>query len=387
MSQLFSVQATDGLARRGLFTTALHGAFETPAFMPVGTKATVKGVDHERLKEAGAQITLVNTYHLHVRPGEALINRMGGVHRFCSWEGPILSDSGGFQVFSLKSIRSIKESGVEFRSHLDGALIVLTPERSVAIQEALGVDIAMAFDECTPGDATFDEARRSLERTLRWEQRCLDARSRPETALFGITQGAAFPELRGQSAEALRSMPFDGYAIGGLSVGEPQTVMYEVLSYHPQQLPADRVRYLMGVGTPRDIVEAVRNGVDMFDCVMPTRAGRFGRAFTTSEQPYITIRNAQWAEDPRPIDASCSCLACRRYSRSYIHHLFRVDEMLGPQLLSIHNLTHYLTLMADIRGAISRGTFDSLYQAVCRLWDGHRAQGTSSAQGKSRPSV
>ncbi len=364
----FSIWSNDGHARRGAFRTAIHGNFQTPAFMPVGTKASVKGVDHERLREAGAEITLVNTYHLHLRPGSPLINSLGGIHRFCSWEGPILSDSGGYQVFSLQSIRSISEEGVRFRSHLDGAEIMLTPERSVAIQEELGVDIAMAFDECPPADLDYDGFARSLERTLRWEKRSAEARSRPETALFGITQGGKHKELRTQSIQALQEIGFDGYAIGGLSVGEPQEVMYDVLSYHVQQLPESQIRYLMGVGTPADIVEAVSQGVDLFDCVMPTRAGRFGRAFLGGDRPYLNIRNACWTRSEEPLDTECRCLACRRYSRSYIHHLFKAEEMLGPQLLSIHNLTHYLTLMAEIRKAIETGTFGLLCQKVRSRW-------------------
>jgi len=366
----FSIWSHDGHARRGAFRTALHGNFQTPAFMPVGTKASVKGVDHERLREAGAEITLVNTYHLNLRPGSPLINSLGGIHRFCSWEGPILSDSGGYQVFSLQSIRSISEEGVRFRSHLDGAEIMLTPERSVAIQEELGVDIAMAFDECPPADLDYDGFARSLERTLRWEKRSAEARSRPETALFGITQGGMNRELRTQSIQGLQDIGFDGYAIGGLSVGEPQEVMYEVLSYHAQQLPESQIRYLMGVGTPADIVEAVSHGVDLFDCVMPTRAGRFGRAFLGGDHPYLNIRNACWSRSEEPLDKNCRCLACRRYSRAYIHHLFKAEEMLGPQLLSIHNLAHYLTLMSEIRKAIETGTFGLLYQKVRSRWQG-----------------
>lgn len=364
----FSIWSNDGAARRGAFRTALHGNFQTPAFMPVGTKASVKGVDHERLREAGAEITLVNTYHLHLRPGSSLIGDFGGIHRFCSWEGPILSDSGGYQVFSLQSIRAITEEGVRFRSHLDGAEIMLTPERSVAIQEELGVDIAMAFDECPPADLDYDGVARSLERTIRWERRSAEARFRPETALFGITQGGMHRELRTQSIQALQEIGFDGYAIGGLSVGEPAEVMYEVLSYHVQQLPHSQIRYLMGVGTPADIVEAVSRGVDLFDCVMPTRAGRFGRAFLGGEYPYLNIKNSCWARSDEPLDEECRCLACRRYSRAYIHHLFKADEMLGPQLMSLHNLTHYLHLMSSIRQAIETGTFSSLYQRVKGRW-------------------
>jgi queuine tRNA-ribosyltransferase len=367
---MYELISKDGLARRGSFTTALHGSFETPNFMPVGTKASVKGVDTERLSEAGAQIMLVNTYHLMLRPGSALINRLGGIHRFAGWQGPILSDSGGFQVFSLKKLRTMSEEGVEFRSHLDGAKEFLSPERAVAIQEELGVDIAMAFDECPPGDADADTIVRSWERTLRWEKRCLEARKRPETALFGITQGGVYREHRTVAAEQLRELPFNGFAIGGLSVGEPKEQMYDVLSYHPEQLPADKIRYLMGVGTPQDLVEAVSKGVDLFDCVMPTRAGRFGRAYVSGAEPYLNIRNARFTEDMEPLDPNCSCIACRRYSRAYIAHLFRTEEMLGPILLSNHNLAFYLGLMARIRGAIEQGRFAELYRQENDRWVG-----------------
>jgi queuine tRNA-ribosyltransferase len=337
--------------------------------MPVGTRASVKGVDVERLRELGTQITLVNTYHLWLRPGHQLIERFGGIHRFCGWNGPILSDSGGFQVFSLKSIRNIKEEGVEFRSHLDGSLQFLSPEKSIEIQEALGVDIAMAFDECPAGDLGKADVAKSLDLTLRWAKRSLAARKRREaTALFGITQGGVFKELRTQSAQAIGELPFDGCAIGGLSVGEKKELMYEVLSYHPAQLPADKIRYLMGVGTPQDLVEGVKNGVDLFDCVMPTRSGRFGRVFINGDEPYINIKNAKYLEDQEPLDKNCSCLACRHYSRAYLCHLIRVGEMLGPSLLSIHNLTHYLGLMSEIRLAIKEGQFEQLYNQVQQRW-------------------
>ena len=341
--------------------------------MPVGTKATVKGVDVERLGEIGAQIILCNTYHLWLRPGEELIARMGGVHRFSSWQGPMLSDSGGYQVFSLKGLRNIKEEGVEFRSHLDGSLQFLSPERSIQIQETLGVDIAMAFDECPPAQLGIDEARLSLERTIRWEKRTLEARRNPErTALFGITQGALHPELRTIAAAELSKLPFNGFAIGGLSVGETRDEMYEVLSWHPAQLPQDKIRYLMGVGTPEDIVEAVSRGVDLFDCVMPTRAGRFGRAFISGEEPWVNVKNARFSEDQRPLDESCGCIACRRYSRAYLNHLFKVSEMLGPQLVSVHNLTHYLSLMSRIRRSIEEQTFDALHAAERARWKNFR---------------
>ena len=358
-----------GEARKGTFETG-HGTFDTPNFMPVGTRASVKGVDCERLKETGAQITLVNTYHLWLRPGHEEIKRLGGIHRFCNWDGPILSDSGGFQIFSLQGIRKLSEEGVEFRSHIDGSPQFLSPEKAIEIQEALGVDIAMVLDECPAADMDYAAVEKSLQMTHRWAVRCLAARQQPDrTALFGITQGGMHRDLRTRSAEYLSTLDLDGLAIGGLSVGEPKPVMYEVLSYHVAQLPKNGIRYLMGVGTPQDIVEAVSRGVDLFDCVMPTRAGRFGRAYIRGAVPYLNIKNAVFRDDTEPLDTSCRCLACRAYSRAYIHHLFRVDEMLGPILLSIHNLTHYLDLMHSIRSAIADGTFETLYANEHARWD------------------
>lgn len=354
----------DGSSRLGVYHTE-HGDFSTPNFMPVGTKASVKGIDCERLTEMGAQITLVNTYHLTLRPGEKLVRELGGIHEFSGWKGPILSDSGGFQVYSLEGIRKISEEGVEFRSHIDGTKCFLSPERSIQIQEELGVDIAMAFDECPDARLGRDEMLRSIERTHRWEERSLGAKTRKDMSLFGITQGGIDLELRSLSAETLKALPFDGFAIGGLSVGEPPEEMYRVLRSHVQELPNDKIRYLMGVGTPRDIVEAVSEGVDLFDCVMPTRSGRFGRAFVNgTSTPYVNIKNAQYRTEPRPLDEACACLACRNYSCAYLHHLFRCKEMLGPILLSIHNLTHYLALMAEIRVAIQEGRFREVFDRV-----------------------
>lgn len=364
----FWLHSTDGPARRGTFRTA-HGDFDTPNFMPVGTRATVKGVDVERLHEAGAQITLVNTYHLWERPGEELIHSLGGVHRFCGWSGPILSDSGGYQVFSLQKIRDVTEDGVTFQSHIDGRKLFLSPEKAVRVQEMLGVDIAMVLDECPAPELDYRATELSLELTHRWAKRAIAARSREQTNLFGITQGGGFRELRTRAAEELSVLPFDGFAIGGLSVGEPKEVMYEVLSYHPAQLPEQSIRYLMGVGTPEDILEAVSRGVDLFDCVMPTRAGRFGRAFVAGEgPPYLNVKNACFKKDLRPLDEQCRCVACRNYSRAYINHLFRLDEMLGPQLVSIHNLTHYLSLMKRIRHSIEERRFAELYKQEKLRW-------------------
>ena len=363
----FIRQAACGRARTGFFTTA-HGRFETPQFMPVGTRGSVKGLDVERLSEAGAQIMLVNTYHLWLRPGADTVADLGGIHKFSGWRGPILSDSGGFQVFSLKTIRNITEDGVEFRSHLDGSVQFLSPEKSVEIQEKLGVDIAMVLDECPAGDLERAAVEKSLEMTVRWARRSLAARSSPALSIFGITQGGVHRDLRTKAAEELGCMDFDGMAVGGLSVGEPKDEMYEVLSYHVRQLPQHKICYLMGVGTPQDIVQAVHEGVDLFDCVMPTRAGRFGRAFISGEQPYINIKNARYACDSEPLDPSCRCVGCRNYSKGYLNHLFKTGEMLGPQLLSAHNLTHYLGLMAGIRESIRSSTFDGFYLAEKRRW-------------------
>jgi queuine tRNA-ribosyltransferase len=363
----YSLISQDGLARRGAFQTA-HGSFETPNFMPVGTKATVKGVSADRIVDMGAQIVLCNTYHLWLRPGSELIAKLGGIHRFMNWEGPILSDSGGFQVFSLEELRKVTEQGVNFRSHIDGAKLFLSPEKSIAIQSELGVDIAMVLDECPSMEWEKKETEASLEMTLRWAKRSLDARERETLQIFGITQGGKHSDLRTHAAESLCALDFDGFAIGGLSVGEPKEVMYEILSYHPQQLPEQKIRYLMGVGTPQDIVEAVHKGVDLFDCVMPTRSGRFARAFITGERPYLNLRNAEHRESNEALDPSCDCPACKQYSRAYIHHLFKSDEMLGPVLLSIHNLTHYQKLMAAIREAISESRFEALYEKINSEW-------------------
>lgn len=363
----FTLSQTDGRARRGVYRTA-HGVFDTPNFMPVGTRASVKGVDCERLREAGAQITLVNTYHLWLRPGPQVVRTLGDIHRFMNWPGPILSDSGGYQVFSLEGMRSLSEAGVEFRSHIDGAKCFLSPEISIQIQEELGVDIAMVLDECPKSGQDRAAIERSLDLTLRWAKRSLDARRHGSTAIFGITQGGLFPELRARAAAELAALPFDGYAIGGLSVGERKEDMYGVLAYHPEQLPADKIRYLMGVGTPEDLTEAVYRGVDLFDCVMPTRAGRFGRAFVRGDEVQLNIKNARFVTDGEPLDPTCRCVACRNYCRGYLNHLFRVGEMLGPQLLSIHNVTHYLEHMAALREAIVLGTLEALYRAERARW-------------------
>jgi queuine tRNA-ribosyltransferase len=367
MTNRYQLKTMSGKARRGSFRTRA-GTFETPTFMPVGTRASVKGVDVERLAELGAQVMLVNTYHLWLRPGHERVKAVGGIHTFTGWKGPILSDSGGYQVFSLKSIRTISEQGIDFRSHLDGAKKFLTPEESINVQQTLGVSIAMALDECPASTLDFAAYEKSLEMTHRWAKRSLAARTDPEMCMFGITQGGCHKDLRARAAEQICSIPFDGYAIGGLSVGEPKEAMYEVLSYHVDQLSRDHIHYLMGVGTPEDIVEAVSQGVDIFDCVMPTRSGRFGRVFIDSDPPFFNVKNSRYAEDTGPLDPSCRCVACRNYSRAYINHLFKVGEMLGPQLASIHNLTHYLGLMAKIRTSIEDGTFPALYATIKGRW-------------------
>lgn len=357
----FNLLATSGAARRGQLTTA-HGTVETPAFMPVGTVATVKAMYPEAVAATGAEIILGNTYHLMLRPGAELVAELGGLHQFMNWPGPILTDSGGFQVMSLSQLRKINENGVTFRSHLDGSAHELTPERSMQIQHLLDSDVTMSFDECTPFPATPAQAADSMRLSMRWAARSQAAfRPRPGYGLFGINQGGVYPELRAESAEALQKIGFDGYAIGGLAVGEGQALMFTMLDSTAPLLPADKPRYLMGVGRPEDIVGAVARGIDMFDCVMPTRSGRTGQGFT--RRGTVNIRNARHQRDPRPLDESCSCPACRNYSRAYLHHLFRAAEMLGPMLLTWHNLQHYQDLMQDIRTAIANDAFPAFQAA------------------------
>jgi queuine tRNA-ribosyltransferase len=346
----FALLARDGAALRGRIATA-HGSIETPAFMPVGTAATVKAMTPEAVAETGAEIVLANTYHLMLRPGAERVARLGGLHRFMNWPGPILTDSGGYQVMSLAELRQIDEEGVAFRSHIDGSRHLLTPERSVEIQHALDADISMAFDECTPFPATEEEAASSMRRSMRWADRSRAAfRPRPGYALFGIVQGGVHPDLRAESAEVLQAIGFEGYAVGGLAVGEGQEAMFRTLEATVPHLPEDRPRYLMGVGKPGDIVGAVVRGIDMFDCVLPTRSGRTGQAFT--RRGSVNIRNARHLDDPRPLDEGCACPACRSYSRAYLHHLWRAEEILGQILLTWHNLRYYQDLMAGLRAAI-----------------------------------
>jgi queuine tRNA-ribosyltransferase len=342
-------------ARRGRVTTR-HGAFETPAFMPVGTQGTVKGLLPDQLKAAGAECILGNTYHLMLRPGEKAVAALGDLHRFMAWDGPILTDSGGFQVFSLADVNRIDDEGVTFKSHVDGSMHRLTPERSIQIQNDLGADIIMAFDQCPPGQAPIEVQLEALDRTLRWARQCVDAHARKsDQSLFGIVQGGTHLDLRAKCAEALIQLDLPGYALGGLAVGEGFEAMKSVLAHATPLLPERKPRYLMGVGFPRDIVEAVRHGVDMFDCVMPTRNGRNAYAFTM--EGAIRIRNAQFSRDTGPIEDGCDCYACRTYTRGAIRHFFFAGEMLGPMLVSLHNTRFYQRLMADIRAAIEEGTY------------------------------
>ena len=384
MTQTFSftLEATDphSHARAGIVSTP-HGSFDTPVFMPVGTQGSVKALTQTSLEEAGAGIILGNTYHLYLRPGHLTINQLGGLHTFTSWERTILTDSGGYQVFSLGDLRKLSEEGVEFQSHLDGSRHILTPERSMEIQAALGSDIVMVFDECTPYPATRDEALRSLDLTERWARRSKAHLAKlhsdpahavssgiqivnPGQALFGINQGSMFLDLRERSLEGLIETGFDGYAIGGLSVGEDKSAMFEVVSHIAPRMPDDRPRYLMGVGTPEDIVEAVALGIDMFDCVMPTRNARNGQLFTRRGR--LNITNARYKDDARPIDEECGCAVCTRYSRAYLRHLSTSGEILGAVLRSQHNVAFYLDTMRRMRQAIQLGTFNEFHNTFLR---------------------
>ena len=332
-----------------------RGVVETPVFMPVGTAATVKGMTPEEVSGLGARIILANVYHLHLRPGVEVIAALGGLHRFMNWNGLILTDSGGYQIFSLAPFRTIKEEGVEFRSHLDGARHFLTPERVVGLQEDLGADILICLDECPGYPAEESEVRRATELTFRWAGRSRAVRRRPDSALFAVVQGGMFPQLRREHARAMVDLGFEGYAIGGLSVGEPKELTREMLEVTAPELPPDKPRYLMGVGAPEDLVEAVARGVDMFDCVLPTRNARNGMAFTGSGR--VVVRNARYTADGRPLEEGCGCYACRNYSRGYLRHLFMAKELLAYRLLTLHNLYYYLNLMARMREAIAAGRF------------------------------
>jgi queuine tRNA-ribosyltransferase len=354
----FELLATDGAARRGRLHTA-HGTVETPAFMPVGTQATVKATTPDVLRRAGAEIVLANTYHLMLRPGAERIARLGGLHRFMAWPGPILTDSGGYQVMSLAERRTIDEDGVTFASHLDGSRHRLTPERAVLIQDLLDATLTMVLDECTPYPVAPDAAAASMRRSMRWAERCKTAfRARPGYGLFGIVQGSVFAELRAESAKTLVAIGFDGYAIGGLAVGEGQALMLETTALTTAALPPDRPRYLMGVGKPADLIGAVARGVDLFDCVLPTRSGRTAQAWTAAGP--LNLRNQRHADDPAPLEPGCACPACRQFSRAYLHHLVKAGEILAAMLLTWHNLYFYQALMAAARAAIEAGRLAEL---------------------------
>jgi queuine tRNA-ribosyltransferase len=357
----FELLTTDGRARRGRLTTP-HGVIETPVFMPVGTQATVKGLTPEQVRSTGARIILGNTYHLALRPGDEVVAEMGGLHRFMGWDGAILTDSGGFQVYSLAQSRKITDHGAVFRSHIDGALLELTPERAVFIQENLGSDIAMCLDECPPGATDGDTLRDAVRRTILWARRCRDAHRRPDQALFGIVQGGTNLELRAQCSQELVALDFPGYALGGFSVGEAPEQMTAALEPCTALLPEGKPRYLMGVGRPQDILGGIAAGIDMFDCVLPTRNGRNAQALT-ADGP-VRLRNARHRRDSAPLESGCDCYTCRHFSRAYLHHLFLADEMLGPTLLSLHNVAFYLRLMEGARRAIETGAF-ACYRSGC----------------------
>ncbi len=366
MTFAFALAATNGAARAGTLLTA-HGPIETPVFMPVGTAGTVKAMTADAVRATGAAIVLGNTYHLMLRPGAERVAALGGLHRFTDWPGPILTDSGGFQVMSLAKLRKIDADGVTFQSHIDGSRHRLTPARSIQIQHLLDATITMALDECTPFPATHEQARASLDLTTRWAALSPAAFvPRPGYGLFGIVQGSTYPDLRAGHAAALAAIGFDGYAIGGLAVGEGQPAMFAAIEATVPHLPADRPRYLMGVGTPDDLLGAVARGIDMFDCVIPTRGGRTARAFTS--WGVANLRNARFAGDARPLDPGCRCPACTRHTRAYLHHLFRAGEMLGPMLLTWHNLTYYQDLMRGLRAAIVQRRLHAHIEAVRAGW-------------------
>jgi queuine tRNA-ribosyltransferase len=365
MAISFTLQHRDGAARAGLLTTP-HGIIETPIFMPVGTQATVKGLTPEMVRAAGAQIILGNTYHLTLRPGDELIRDLGGLHRFMNWPGPILTDSGGFQVFSLASQVAITDHGAKFKSHIDGRLLELTPERAVEIQANLGSDIAMVLDECPPADAEPARLTAAVERTVKWAARCQAHQRRADQALFAIVQGGLDLHLRAECARELVALDFPGYALGGFSVGEAPEAMHAALPACAALLPEPKPRYLMGVGRPVDLLVGIAAGIDLFDCVMPTRNGRNALAFT-AEGP-IRLRNARHRRDPGPIESDCVCYCCANYSRAYLHHLFAAEEMLGPTLLSLHNIAFYLRLMREARRAIVTGSFAAFAAGCLARW-------------------
>jgi queuine tRNA-ribosyltransferase len=366
MTLHWTLSATDGGARAGTLHTA-HGEVPTPVFMPVGTAGTVKAMTADAVRATGARMVLGNTYHLMLRPGAERVARLGGLHRMMDWQGPILTDSGGFQVMSLNELRKMDADGVTFRSHIDGSYHRLTPQRSVEIQHLLGADVTMCFDECTPFPATPEQAAESMRLSMRWAARCREAFvPREGHGLFGIVQGGVYDELRAESVAALTAIGFEGYAIGGLAVGEGQAEMFRVLEATTPLLPQGSARYLMGVGTPADLIGAVRRGVDMFDCVMPTRSGRTGRAYTS--RGVLNLRNARHADDASPLDPDCDCPACTKHSRAYLHHLIKAEEMLGPMLLTWHNIRYYQSLMERLRRAILERRLDAEVAAIEAGW-------------------
>lgn len=360
----YELRVKDGRARSGQVTTA-HGSFATPAFMAVGTQATVKGLTPRQIDETGTQVVLGNTYHLMLRPGSRRIAELGGLHRFMAWDKPILTDSGGFQVFSLAKMRKTTDRGVRFRSHIDGSTFDLTPERSMEVQADLGSDIAMAFDDCAPYEASRGEVESAMARTHAWAERCLAVKRPSHQALFGIVQGGCHLDLRQISLESLVQMPFDGFAIGGLSVGEPKDVMLDIMQAITHQLPEDRPRYVMGVGTPADLVQGIAQGVDMYDCVMPTRNARNGCAFTSTGK--VVIKQARYRDDAEPLDTSCGCYTCQTFSRAYLHHTYRANEMIAGVLMTLHNLSYYQDVMRGAREAIENGTFDAFASAIVAI--------------------
>jgi queuine tRNA-ribosyltransferase len=380
MAHSFHLLARDGAARLGQLETP-HGVVETPQFMPVGTQGTVKGLTPEMVRDAGATILLGNTYHLTLRPGDELIAELGGLHKFMNWPGPILTDSGGFQVFSLGTNRQITDAGAVFRSHIDGAKLELTPERAVEIQENLGSDIAMVLDECPPGDSDPEVLRSAVRRSILWAERCQKHHTRKDQAQFAIVQGGTDLALRAECAKELAAMNFPGYALGGFSVGEGPAAMYGALPECAALLPESKPRYLMGVGRPEDLLAGVAAGIDLFDCVMPTRNGRNALAFT--DDGPIRLRNAKHRRDSAPVMSGCSCYCCANYSRAYLHHLFQAGEMLGPTLLSLHNLAYYLELMAEVRRRIAAGTFAAFRARMLGRWNAAPYNSSSDRAGVS----
>jgi queuine tRNA-ribosyltransferase len=379
----FDIVAHTGAAHAGVFRTP-HGDLETPIFAPVGTQATVKTLTPAQLDELGATLILSNTYHLYLRPGDELVREMGGLHKFMQWPGPMLTDSGGFQVFSLAQTRKIDDEGVTFKSHIDGSSHRFTPEKSIQIQENLGADIIMAFDECSdPNEHAYSKT--AMERTHRWAERCLAARKRTDQALFGIIQGGIDPELRAASAQFIASLPFPGIAIGGLSVGETKDEMQKILEMVCQSLPDSKPRYLMGVGTPEDLINGIALGVDIFDCVLPTRLARHNAAF--SSEGRLNLMNATFSRDPRPIDETCSCYTCQKFSRAYLRHLITAKELLAGTLLSIHNLHALIQLVKDIRVSILNGTFESKVPAWLAQWQGNAERDSNLLNNSSHNGI